>query len=124
MPLDKILVVTGPSVRSFRNALKSPKIQTPLKGLVLLAGKVSRHDFRTKFFLVVHLETVSPGEPRDDGRLAFIFRQVQHLVELPRKLQQLAAAVAIPNGSGGGSRQRCGGVFHQLWVDDKEVIVG
>mmetsp|Transcript_22401 Transcript_22401/g.55524 ORF Transcript_22401/g.55524 Transcript_22401/m.55524 type:complete len:229 (+) Transcript_22401:1989-2675(+) len=126
VPFDKILVVTGPSVRSFRNALESPQIQTPLKGLVLLAGKVSRHDFRTKIFLVVHLEPVSPREPRDDGRLAILFRQVQHLVELPRKLQELASTVTIPNGSGGGShrRRRCGGVSHQLWVDDIIGIAG
>ena len=84
--LDKVLVVTGPSVRPLGDALKSPQIEAPLKGLVLLAGKVARHDFRTKLFLVVDLEAVSPRKPRDNGRLPVLFRKMEHLVELPWEL--------------------------------------
>ncbi len=105
MPLDKILVVTGSPIGSLGNALESPQIQTPLKGLVLLAGKVARHDFRTKLFLVVHLKAISPRKPRDNVRLAILFGQVEHLVEFPWELQQLATAVSIANGAGGGSHR-------------------
>ena len=72
--LDKVLVVTCSPVRSLGDALESPQIQAPLECLVFLAGKVPRHDFRAKIFLVVDLEAVPPRKPRDNVRLAVLFR--------------------------------------------------
>ena len=85
--LDKVLVVASPPVRPLGHALEPPQIQTPLERLVLLAGEIAGHDLLAKQFLDVDLEAVSPWKPRDNVRLAVLFRQVEHLVELPGELQ-------------------------------------
>ena len=85
--LDEVLVVAGPPIRTLGNALESPQIQASLKGLVLLASEVTWHNLGAEFFLVVDLKAVPTREPRDNGCLAVLFCQVEHLVEFPWELK-------------------------------------
>ena len=100
MSFDKVLVVASAPIGSFRDTFETPKIQTSLKGLVFLTGKVARHDFRTKLFLVMNLEAVASRKPGDNVRFAVLFGQVKHFVKFPRKLQELTTtAVSTANAS-------------------------
>jgi hypothetical protein len=76
----------GSLVRLLRESLKTPKVEVPLKRLVLVRLEVFWHHHLYEFFLIVDFKGISSWKPRDDSTGTVALGFVKKNMQLPREL--------------------------------------